>query len=382
VRRSIFEETHDLFRASFRQFLESEVVPNAPRWEESGIVDRELFLRAGSAGFLGFDAPQTWGGGGTRDFRFNQIIGEEAQFAGVNASVVGIGLHNDVCLPYLLHAASDPQRDRWLPGICSGSLIAAVAMTEPGAGSDLAGISTSAVLDGEHYVVNGSKTFITNGINADLIITAVKTDLQQRHRGMSLLVLERGMAGFERGPRLAKVGMHAQDTAELFFNDVRVPVANRLGGEGDGFAWLVRNLPQERLNIAVSAVAAARATFDLTLEYCKERKAFGKAIGTFQHNRFSLAEMATEIDVAQAFIDACVLAHNDVELTAEDAAKAKWWCSDLQGRVVDACVQLHGGYGYMAEQPVARAWTDARVTRIYGGTNEIMKEIIGRSLGL
>ena len=287
-----------------------------------------------------------------------------------------------MCLPYFLHGASAEQQARWLPGICSGELITAVAMTEPGIGSDLAGMTTSAVRDGDHYVVNGSKTFITNGINADLVITAVKTDPSQRHRGMSLLILERGMAGFERGRKLEKIGMHSQDTAELFFNDVRVPVANRLGEEGEGFTQLVRNLPQERLNIAMAAVAAARAAFEWTLAYCKERTAFGQPIGTFQNSRFKLAEMATEIEIGQTFIDRCVLARNDGELTAEEAAMAKWWATDLQGRVVDAGVQLHGGYGYMSEYPIARAFTDARVTRIYGGTNEIMKEIIGKSLGV
>ena len=255
-------------------------------------------------------------------------------------------------------------------------------MTEPGIGSDLASMSTTAIRDGDHYIVNGSKTFITNGINADLVMTAVKTDPSQRHRGMSLLVLERGMEGFERGRNLEKLGLHAQDTAELFFNDVRVPVANRLGDEGQGFVYLVTNLAQERLSIAVTGVAAARAAFDTTLAYVKERKAFGQPIGSFQHSRFVLAELATEIEVAQSFIDRCVLALNDGELTAEEAAMAKWWCTELQGRVMDAGLQLHGGYGYMSEYPIARAYADARVTRIYGGTTEIMKELIGKSLGL
>jgi alkylation response protein AidB-like acyl-CoA dehydrogenase len=255
-------------------------------------------------------------------------------------------------------------------------------MTEPGIGSDLASLGTTALRDGDHYVVNGSKTFITNGINADLVITAVKTDPSERHRGISLLVLERGMDGFTRGRNLEKVGLHAQDTAELFFDDVRVPVANRLGDEGAGFRHLMENLPQERLSIALSGVAAARAAFEWTLAYTKERTAFGQPIGSFQNSRFRLAEMATEIEVAQAFVDRCVLAHNAGELTADEAAMAKWWCTELQGRVIDTCVQLHGGYGYMAEYPIARAWADARITRIYGGTTEIMKEIIGRSLGV
>jgi alkylation response protein AidB-like acyl-CoA dehydrogenase len=291
-------------------------------------------------------------------------------------------LHSDICLPYFLSLATDEQRSRWLPGIASGELITAIAMTEPGIGSDLASMSTAAVRDGDHYVVNGAKTFITNGINADLVITAVKTDPSQRHRGMSLVVIERDMPGFERGRNLEKIGLHAQDTAELFFTDVRVPVANRLGAEGEGFRYLVTNLPQERLSIAATGVAAARATFDETLAYVKERQAFGQAVGSFQNSRFRIAEMATEIEIAQTFIDRCVVALNAGELTAEEASMAKWWCTELQGRVADTCVQLHGGYGYMSEYPVARAFADARITRIYGGTTEIMKEIIGRSLGV
>jgi len=382
VRRDIFDEEHDLFRSAFRQFVDKEIVPYADEWEQAGITDRRMFLKAGEAGFLGINAPEEHGGGGVDDFRYNLITAEEIQMAGVNAAGTGIGLHNDVCLPYFLHAGTEEQKARWLPGICSGELITAIAMTEPGIGSDLAGMSTSAIRDGDHYVVNGSKTFITNGIHADLVITAVKTDPSQRHKGMSLLVLERGMEGFERGRNLDKIGMHAQDTAELFFSDVHVPVENLLGAEGEGFLQLVRNLPQERLNIAMAAVSAARAAFGWTLDYCKERQAFGKPIGSFQNSRFQLAEMATEIEVGQAFVDKCVVAHNAGELTAEEAAMAKWWATDLQGRVVDAGLQLHGGYGYMTEYPIARAYVDARVTRIYGGTNEIMKEIIGKSLGV
>jgi alkylation response protein AidB-like acyl-CoA dehydrogenase len=382
VRRDIFDEEHDLFRSAFRQFVDKEIVPYADEWEQAGITDRRMFLKAGEAGFLGMNAPEEHGGGGVDDFRYNLIAAEEIQLAGVNAAGTGIGLHNDVCLPYFLHAGTEEQKARWLPGICSGELITAIAMTEPGIGSDLAGMSTSAIRDGDHYVVNGSKTFITNGIHADLVVTAVKTDPSQRHKGMSLLVLERGMEGFERGRNLDKIGMHAQDTAELFFSDVHVPVENLLGAEGEGFLQLVRNLPQERLNIAMAAVAAARAAFEWTLEYCKERQAFGKPIGSFQNSRFTLAEMATEIEIGQAFVDKCVVAHNAGELTAEEAAMAKYWATDLQGRVVDAGVQLHGGYGYMSEYPIARAYVDARVTRIYGGTNEIMKEIIGKSLGV
>ncbi|MGH9247573.1 MAG: acyl-CoA dehydrogenase family protein [Acidimicrobiales bacterium] len=381
MRRRLFDDDHELFRDSFRKFVEKEMVPHNLEWEKAGIVPREVFRSAGANGFLAMAVPEEYGGGGVDDFRYNLIVGEELQRAGVNGAGLGIMLHNDICLPYFLRYSNDEQRGRWLPGIASGELITAVAMTEPGMGSDLASMATTAVLDGDHYVVRGSKTFITNGINADLVVTAVKTDPGARHRGISLVVLERGMDGFERGRNLEKLGLHAQDTAELFFDGVRVPVANRLGWEGQGFFQLVENLPQERMSIAVAGVAAARAAFDWTVAYCRERKAFGQPIGTFQAVRFSLAEMKTEIEIAQAFLDQCVLALNTGELAPEDAAMAKWWCTELQGRVTDRCVQLHGGYGYMWEYPVARAWTDARVTRIYGGTTEIMKEIIGRSLG-
>ena len=380
--RGLFDDTHEQFRSAFATFVEREMTPHRERWEECGIVDRALFTAAGANGFLGMDVPEEYGGGGVADFRFNVVIAEELQRADVNAAGLGITLHNDVCLPYFVHQSNDEQKRRWLPGICAGELITAIAMTEPGIGSDLASMSTTAVRDGDHYVVNGSKTFITNGINADLVITAVKTDPTQRHRGMSLLVVERDTPGFDRGRNLDKVGMHAQDTAELFFADARVPVANRLGEEGTGFLQLVSNLPQERLSIAITAVAAARAAFERTLEYAKQRKAFGQPIGTFQNSRFRFAEMATEIEVAQAYVDRCVLALNAGTLSADDAAMAKWWSTELQGRVADTCLQLHGGYGYMMEYPIARAFTDARITRIYGGTTEIMKELIGRSLGL
>jgi alkylation response protein AidB-like acyl-CoA dehydrogenase len=383
MRRTLFDEDHELFRSSFRQFVEKEIVPNHEAWERAGIVDRDLFRTAGRSGFLGIDVPEELGGGGVKDFRYNLVITEEVQRSGTGGAGLGLTLHNDICMPYFLHLTNEEQRRRWLPGMCAGELITAVAMTEPAMGSDLASMTTTAIRDGDDYIVNGSKTFITNGINADLVVTAVKTDPTQRHKGMSLLVLERGMEGFERGRNLEKVGLHSQDTAELFFNDVRVPVANRLGEEGQGFLQLVSNLPQERLSIAAAGVAAARAAFDWTLEYCKERTAFGQPIGTFQNSRFRLAEMKTEIEIGQAFIDQCVLALNAGELTAEEAAMAKWWCTELQGKVIDAGVQLHGGYGYMSEYPIARAYADARVTTIYGGTTEIMKEIISkRHLGL
>jgi alkylation response protein AidB-like acyl-CoA dehydrogenase len=382
MRRRLLGAEHEDFRDSVRAFLAKEVVPHREAWDAAGLVPRELFTAAGTAGFLGMAIPEEFGGGGVPDFRFNAVLGEEIMYAGAAAAGLGLTLHNDICLPYFLDLATAEQRRRWLPGIASGELITALAMTEPGMGSDLASMATTAVRQGDHFVVNGSKTFITNGINADLAVTAVKTDPRRRHQGMSLLVLERGMAGFDRGRNLAKLGQHAQDTAELFFRDVAVPVTNLLGTEGRGFVHLVDRLPQERLSIAVSGVAGARAALELTLAYVKDRKAFGRPVGSFQNSKFRLAEMATEIDIAQTFTDRCVEALNEGELTVADAAKAKWWCTELQGRVVDTCLQLHGGYGYMLEYPIARAYADARITRIYGGTTEIMKEVIGRSLGL
>ncbi len=382
MRRLLLEDEHDEFRRSFRRWVDDRVVPRVSEWEAAGIVDRDFFTEAGTHGFLAMGVPEKYGGGGVDDFRYNMVISEEFEAAGVGGAALGITLHNDITLPYFLRFADDDQNARWLPGIASGQAITALAMTEPGMGSDLGSMSTSALRDGDCYVVNGAKTFITNGINADLVIVAAKTDPGQRHRGISLLVVERGMEGFERGRNLDKIGLHAQDTAELFFNDVRVPVANRLGEEGRGFVYLVDNLPQERLSIAIAGVSAARAALARTVAYVRERKAFGQSVGSFQNTRFALAELATEVAVAESFTDRCVVALNAGELTAEEAAMAKWWCTELQGRAVDIGVQLHGGYGYMTEYPIARAYADARVTRIYGGTTEIMKEIIGRSLDL
>ncbi len=382
MRRTLYDADHEAFRDTVRTFLAKEVVPHAAEWDRAGIVPRELFAAAGAQGLLGMAVPEELGGGGAPDFRFNAVLGEEVMRAGVAGPGAGLCLVNDVCLPYFLDLATDEQRARWLPGIVSGELIPAIAMTEPGAGSDLSAIATTAVRDGDEWVVDGAKTFITNGINADLVVTVVRTDPAQRHRGLSLLVLERGMPGFERGRNLDKLGQHAQDTAELSFTGVRVPAANLLGEEGRAFAHLVDRLPQERLGIAVGGVAGAAAALGWTLEHVRTRTAFGQPIGSFQNTRFRLAEVSTEVDVAQAFVDACVLALNDGALTAEDAAKAKWWCTELQGRALDTCLQLFGGYGYMTEYPIARAWADARVTRIYGGTTEIMKEVIGRELGL
>jgi alkylation response protein AidB-like acyl-CoA dehydrogenase len=383
MRRTLFDAEHAAFRDSFRSFVEKEVVPPSDEWDRDGIVDRSLFAAAGAAGFLGFEVDEEYGGGGAADFRFNVVLTEELLRTGSAASGLGLTLHTDICLPYFLAYCDAEQKARWLPGIASGELITAIAMTEPGIGSDLASMSTTAIRDGDDYVVNGAKTFITNGINSDLVIVAVKTDPSQRHKGISLLVVERGMAGFERGRNLDKLGQHAQDTAELFFSDVRVPVANLLGNdEGQGFAQLVANLPRERLSIAIAGVAGARAALGWTLDYVQQRTAFGSPIGSFQNSKFALAEMDTEIDLAQHYVDDCVRALNAGELTAVDASKAKWWCTEMQGRVVDRCLQLHGGYGYMTEYPIAKAYADARITRIYGGTTEIMKEVVGRALGL
>jgi len=382
VERTIFESEHHLFRESFRQFVEKEIVPNNRGWEQEGIVDRSLFEIAGKNGFLGIDVPQEFGGGGITDYRFNQIMQEEFDMAGVAAAASGLGLHNDICIPYYLEFCSDEQRQRWMPGLTSGKYITAIAMSEPGTGSDLASISTTATKDGASFILNGAKTFISNGIISDLIIVAAKTNPEAGHRGISLLIVERGMDGFERGRNLAKIGRHSQDTAELFFTDVRVPAENLLGEENQGFYYMMFNLPQERLNIAISAVAGTQYAFDLTLEYVKERHAFGQPIGSFQNTRFKMAEISTELELAWAFIDKCVLAHNLKTLTADEAAMAKWWTTELQRRAIDQCLQFFGGYGYMDEYPISRLWRDGRVQSIYGGTTEIMKEIVGRGLGL
>lgn len=383
-RRALYEDDHHDFRESFRRFLAKEVVPHFEGWEKDGIVPREVFASAGANGFLGMQVPEEYGGAGVGDdFRFNAIVGEECCAAGVGGFAVGITLHNDVCLPYFLEYCDEEQKRRWLPGICSGELITAVAMTEPGTGSDLAGIRTKAIRqDDGTYLMDGAKTFITNGINADLIITAAKTDPSQRHRGLSIFIVEAGTPGFERGRNLDKVGMHSQDTAELFFNDARVPAENLLGDEGAGFRYLVSNLAQERLSIAILGVGVAEAALQTTLEYVKERTAFGSPIGSFQVSRHKLAECRAEIDCVQAFVDQCITELDARTLTPERAASAKLIATELQGSVTDTCVQLHGGYGYMTEYAVGRMYADARVTRIYGGANEIMKEIIGKGLGL
>ena len=381
MERSLFDEDHEQFRASFRTFVAKELVPDYLLWEQAEIAPRHMFALAGQHGFLGMAIPEAHGGGGTSDFRFNVVIAEELAAAGIGGAGLGLTLHNDITTPYFVEYCTPEQAVRWLPGVASGELITAIAMTEPGTGSDLAGIATSAVRDGDTYIVNGSKTFITNGINADLVITAVRTS-ESRHGGITLLVLERGMEGFTRGRNLDKIGMHSQDTAELFFDDVRVPIENRFGDEGSGFHYLTANLAQERLSIAITGVAAARAALDWTVAYVKERTAFGKSVGSFQNTKFVLAEVKTEVEMAQAYVDHAVVALNAGTLTAAEAATAKWWCTEMQKRAADRCLQLFGGYGYMTEYPIARAYADARITTIYGGTTEIMKGIIAKDLGL
>ena len=382
MKRDLYDAEHLAFGESFRSFVAKEIAPHYLEWEASGIAPRDLYAAAGRHGFLGMSIPERFGGGGINDFRFNAVIAEELASAGIGGAGLGITLHNDITTPYFTDIANDEQKLRWLPGIASGELITAIAMTEPGTGSDLAGISTTAKRDGDVYVVNGSKTFITNGINSDLVIVAVKTDPEARHAGMTLLVVERGTEGFERGRNLDKIGMHSQDTAELFFSDARIPVVNRLGDEGQAFRYLTSNLAQERLSIAVTGVATARAAVQWTVDYVTERRAFGSTIGAFQNTKFVLAEQKTAVEVAQAYVDKCILALNAGELTAADASAAKFWCTELQKKVVDACLQLFGGYGYMSEYPIARAYADARVTTIYGGTTEVMKTIVAKDMGL
>jgi alkylation response protein AidB-like acyl-CoA dehydrogenase len=381
MRRQLFTEDHELYRDSIRAWIEHDIVPHYAEWERAGIVPREVFTQAGDLGALAFGVPEEFGGSGVDDFRFNLIMAEEAARALVSPALVGPGLVVDIVMPYLLSMGTDEQKQRWLPGIVAGTTIAAIAMTEPGTGSDLAGIATRAERDGDDWILNGAKTFITNGINADLVVVAARTGAD-RHKGLSLLVVERGMPGFERGRKLDKLGMHAQDTAELSFTDVRVPAANLLGAEGDGFLGLTRNLAQERIAASAGAVAQAVAALALTIDYVRERIAFGKSIGANQNTRFVLATLSTEIDIAQTFVDRCVVALGEGDLTPVDAAKAKWWTTELLGRVVDAGLQLHGGYGYMSEYPISQAYLDARVQRIYAGTTEIMKDLIGRSMKL
>jgi alkylation response protein AidB-like acyl-CoA dehydrogenase len=380
MNRDIFSSDHEAFRDLVRSFIARQITPYHEQWERDGVVSRDVWLAAGEAGLLGIDVDEKYGGGGNSDYRYYLVLNEELARAG--ATGPGFSVHNDINGQYLIRHTTPEQRERWLPGYCSGELITAIAMSEPGAGSDLQGITTSAVREGDHYLLNGQKTFISNGQLADLVIVVARTDPEAGHQGISLLVVERGMAGFDRGRNLDKVGLHAQDTSELFFSDVRVPAENLLGDEGGGFIALMQNLPRERVAIGTTSLAAAEQVFAVTLEYCKQRQAFGRPIGAFQHNRFVLAEMATELAVARAFTDRAVMEHVAGTLSNEDASMLKWWDTELCNRVVDRCVQLHGGYGYMLEYPVAQAYLDGRAQTIFGGTTEIMKEIIGRGLGV
>jgi alkylation response protein AidB-like acyl-CoA dehydrogenase len=378
--RTIFEADHDAFRDTVRSFLEKEVAPHHEQWEKDSIVPRDVWTKAGEQGLLGFMMPEELGGGGIDDFRFNVVLGEE--ITKVGASGLGFVIQTDLVSGYLQRYATEEQKKRWYPAFCSGEMITAIAMTEPGTGSDLQGIKTTAKREGDEYVINGAKTFITNGINADWVIVVCQTDAEAGAMGFSLIVVERGAEGFERGRNLEKIGLKAQDTAELFFDNVRVPVDNLIGEEGKGFIYLMENLPQERLSISYIAAAATRRIIDMTVEYVKERKAFGKPIGSFQNSRFALAELETEQQIAQVFVDRSITEHNAGNLTVSDAAMGKWWTTELQKRAVDTCLQLHGGYGYMSEYPISKAYLDTRIQTIYGGTTEIMKEIVGRTMGL
>ncbi|WP_019631235.1 acyl-CoA dehydrogenase family protein [Actinomadura atramentaria] len=379
--RTIFEDDHEALRATARTFAERVLAPGLDRFAAEGGIDRDVWREAGRLGLLGLEVPERYGGAGAGDYRFNAVVAEE--FAAVSLGAASSwGVHADVCAPYLVRLTSDEQRARWLPGVCSGELWTAVAMTEPSGGSDLSALRTTAVRDGGDWVLNGAKTFITNGRSADLVIVAARTDPAAGAFGISLFAVEAGTPGFERGAPLDKIGQHESDTAELFFADARVPGANLIGRPGKGFPYLMRMLPQERLGSAVVNLAHAARVLDGTLAHARAREAFGKPIGSLQHNKFVLADLATSLDVARAYVDHCITLHRAGAMSAVDAAKAKWWTAETQNRIVDACLQLHGGYGYMAESAVARAWTAARVTKIWAGANEVMKDLIGADLGL
>jgi acyl-CoA dehydrogenase len=382
VRRDLFTDDHETFRQLARDVVEKEVAPHYPEWEKAGRMPREVFEKFGSLGMLGMPIPEEFGGSGIVDYRYNVVLQEEAARAMVTLSTVRTQL--DVILPYFLHYTDEEQRQRWFPGLAAGTLLTAIAMTEPGTGSDLAGVRTTAVREGDEYVLNGAKTFITGGLLADLVIVVVRTstDPDNRRHGLTLLVVEDGMAGFRRGRELEKMGCKVQDTAELSFTDVRVPLSNRLGEEGEAFGYLGHNLPQERITVAVGSVAQARAAATATIDYVKNRKAFDTPVASFQNTKFELAAASAEIEAAQAMLDRAVADLVAGELSGADAARVKLFCTEMQGRVVDRCLQLFGGYGYMTEYPIARLYTDARVARIYAGTSEVMKVIIARSLGL
>ncbi len=378
--RRIFEPEHDDFRSAVREFAAKELAAQLERYRSERVIDRAAWRKAGDLGFLGFMIPESYGGGGVDDFRFNAVLGEE--LARVSVGVAScFGLNTDVIAPYLLELTDDAQKERWLPGFAAGELVTSIGMSEPGAGSDLAALRTTATPDGSDWILRGSKTFITNGYTADLVVVAARTS-DDRKGGITLFVVEAGMPGFERGTKLDKIGQSESDTAELFFNDVRLPASSVLGEVGGGFPAMMARLPQERLSIAVLCAAHATTMLELALTYAKDRHAFGRPIGSFQHNRFVLAELATELDLVQGFVDRCIEEHVAGRLSPVTAAKAKYAASELQNRVVDTGVQLFGGYGYMREYPIAQAWVDARVTRIWGGTNEIMREVIGRDLGV
>lgn len=379
-RRGIYEDEHESFRESVRRFVATEVLPRVEDWDRAGIVPAEWYERAAGLGFVGMAIPERYGGAGVEDFRFNAVLSEEFHRAGATGFGLALCNHTDVCIPYLLSYASDEQKQRWLPEAAAGSGIVAIAMTEPGTGSDLAAIATRARPDGEDWVVNGSKTFISVGHRSKRFVTVVRTDPDEPHRGLSLMVLEDDMPGFKRGRKLEKIGQHGIDTSELFFEDVRVPAENVLGEVGRGFEYLVANLPQERMSIAIHAQAVARGALVEAVDYAHERRAFGQAIADFQATRFALAEAYAAIEVSQAYLDQCLRQLVADELTPEDAAIAKLWATETQGRVVDQCLQLFGGYGYMREYGIGRRYVDSRVSRIYGGTSEIMKEIVGKAL--
>ncbi|PVG81160.1 acyl-CoA dehydrogenase [Nocardioides gansuensis] len=381
MRRRVYDEDHEAFRASIRQFLDRSVVPHVEQHAADKALPREFWLEAGKQGFLGLEVPEEYGGSGAGDYRFNAVLMEE--LSKVNAALSScVGIHADIVAPYLVELTTEEQRRRWLPGVASGELLTAIGMTEPSGGSDLAALKTSAVRDGDGWVLNGSKTFITNGYSADLVVVAARTAPEKRAKGITLFGVETAAAGFSRGRKLDKVGQDEADTAELFFEGVRLTDDDIIGEVDHGFIHMMQNLPQERLGCAISNLAHAQQILLETLQYTKDRKAFGQGIGSFQHNKFLLAELFTQADVTQAYVDQCVLAHTRKQLTAVDAAKAKWWTSQVQNEILDHCVQLHGGYGFMNEYRVARAWRDARVSKIWAGSNEIMKELIGRDLGL
>jgi alkylation response protein AidB-like acyl-CoA dehydrogenase len=380
-RRDLFTDEQEALRESFARFLAAEVVPHREEWDRAQIVPRELFTKCAEHGFLALEVPEEYGGPGVDDWRFNVVLNEESVRCGAGAAMGGPLLHSDVVLPYLMTSTTDEQKARWLPEVAAGTKILAIAMTEPGTGSDLAGIKTSARREGDGYVLNGAKTFITNGINADLVVVAARTS-EDKHGGLSLFVAERGMEGFERGKQIEKLGQHASDTAELFFDNCFLPEENLLGAEGSGFLQLVSRLVPERLTLAVSSIAGAEMALEMTLAYVKERTAFGRPIGSFQNSRFRLAELRTKVEITRCFVDRCIERYVAGSCTVEEAAMAKWWTTDLLCEVTDSGVQLHGGYGYTTEYEIGRAWVDARIGRIYAGTNEIMKELIGKTMGL